>query len=82
MQSVHSCLHRFSAGGGLGVQCLEGFSFRFLSLSLTSRFKMVAVASGCVAVTGASGLLGSHIVRVLLEKGYVVRAVVRNKVSS
>lgn len=41
---------------------------------------MGAVRTGVVAVTGASGLLGSHICARLLDKGFTVRAVVRDKV--
>ena len=39
---------------------------------------MPAVASGTVAVTGANGFIGSYMCAALLEKGYTVRAVVRN----
>mmetsp|Transcript_4420 Transcript_4420/g.15362 ORF Transcript_4420/g.15362 Transcript_4420/m.15362 type:complete len:362 (-) Transcript_4420:58-1143(-) len=40
---------------------------------------MVAVKRGStVAVTGATGFIGSHIVKILLERGYTVRAVVRS----
>mmetsp|Transcript_111610 Transcript_111610/g.193720 ORF Transcript_111610/g.193720 Transcript_111610/m.193720 type:complete len:368 (-) Transcript_111610:430-1533(-) len=42
--------------------------------------KRGAVVQGdVVAVTGASGYIGSHICKVLLEMGFKVRAVVRNK---
>eukprot|EP00301_Raphidiophrys_heterophryoidea_P018569 c3570_g1_i1.p1 GENE.c3570_g1_i1~~c3570_g1_i1.p1 ORF type:complete len:372 (-),score=109.96 c3570_g1_i1:134-1213(-) len=40
---------------------------------------MVAVNEGVVAVTGASGFIGSHICKALLENGFSVRAVVRDK---
>eukprot|EP01001_Neometanema_parovale_P007170 NODE_3488_length_1210_cov_117.202392_g3309_i0.p1 GENE.NODE_3488_length_1210_cov_117.202392_g3309_i0~~NODE_3488_length_1210_cov_117.202392_g3309_i0.p1 ORF type:complete len:377 (-),score=86.33 NODE_3488_length_1210_cov_117.202392_g3309_i0:78-1154(-) len=40
---------------------------------------MPAVTKGVVAVTGASGFIGSYIVEELLGRGYTVRAVVRNK---
>lgn len=36
------------------------------------------VPSGLVAVTGATGFIGSHVVKALLESGYNVRAVVRD----
>jgi nucleoside-diphosphate-sugar epimerase len=39
---------------------------------------MPAVKSGVVAVTGASGFIGSHVVKALLERGFTVRAVVRD----
>ena len=40
---------------------------------------MPAVASGTVAVTGANGFIRFvHVLAALLEKGYTVRAVVRN----
>ena len=39
---------------------------------------MPAVAAGTVAVTGANGFIGSYMCAALLEKGYTVRAVVRN----
>jgi uncharacterized protein YbjT (DUF2867 family) len=41
---------------------------------------MGAIRNGVVAVTGASGLLGSHICARLLDRGFTVRAVVRDKV--
>ena len=31
-----------------------------------------------IAVTGATGLVGNHLIRMLLDKGYVVKALVRN----
>jgi len=34
---------------------------------------------GIVCVTGASGYIGGHIIKILLEKGYKVRGVIRDK---
>jgi nucleoside-diphosphate-sugar epimerase len=39
---------------------------------------MPAVKSGVIAVTGASGFIGSHVVKTLLSRGFTVRAVVRD----
>ena len=39
---------------------------------------MPAVTSGTVAVTGANGFIGSHVIAKLLADGYSVRAVVRD----
>jgi dihydroflavonol-4-reductase len=39
----------------------------------------VSPASGPIAVTGASGYIGSHITRDLMEAGYTVRACVRDR---
>ncbi|BEI83501.1 hypothetical protein CcaverHIS002_0401050 [Cutaneotrichosporon cavernicola] len=41
---------------------------------------MPAVDSGLVLVTGASGFLGTYVVKELLQRGYGVRAVVRDTV--
>ncbi|BEJ14388.1 hypothetical protein CspHIS471_0401550 [Cutaneotrichosporon sp. HIS471] len=41
---------------------------------------MPAVNSGLVLVTGASGFLGTYVVKELLQRGYDVRAVVRDTV--
>jgi nucleoside-diphosphate-sugar epimerase len=39
---------------------------------------MPAVQNGVIAVTGASGFIGSHVVKTLLSRGFTVRAVVRD----
>lgn len=39
---------------------------------------MPAINSGTVLVTGASGFLGTYVVQELLQRGFKVRAVVRD----
>ena len=45
---------------------------------MANKSKAVSAATGPVAVTGASGYIGSWIVRDLMEQGYLVRACVRD----
>lgn len=54
------------------------FHYSLLRLQFLVFFIMETDAAATVCVTGASGFIGSWLVKRLLERGYIVRATVRD----